>query len=210
MIQYPNLLKHNDVTLFWKILLERVSIGDAPFGTQILNHELIYANKRHRESISELSLKTSSIPEVIDFFKEVVGVNLQYVYYDSWKEIKRKVIKDNLIQDYVYRFQKDYQLTSKQTNYLSSMIHLYLTLKKITPSDIILETVNTSNGYTCTQIKSINGIYYSSQDNIVKFSTEHEYSDIEEEEEEDMSSRDEDEVVMNEEEDLIGEDDNIE
>lgn len=209
MIQYPNLLKHNDVTLFWKVLLERVSIGDAPFGTQILNHDLIYTNKRHKESNAELSLKTSSSPQVIQFFKDIVGLNLQYVYYDSWKEIKRKVIKDNLIQDYVCRFQKEYQLTTQQASYLSSMIHLYLTLKRITPSDIVLETIRMANGYVCTQIKSINGIYYSTQDNTVKFSTEHEYSDIEEEEEEEGYSGEE-ESIMNDEEDLIVEDDNNE
>jgi|694.fasta_scaffold150939_2 hypothetical protein len=213
MILYPQLLKHNNVTLFWKIILERIAIGDAPFGTHVANHILSYSKKgRFDDSqTQQILLQTCSSEQIVSFFEKVVGLNLQYVYFDSWKEIKRKVIKDNLIQDYVSRFQKEYALSSSQMSYLSSMIHLYLTLKQITPDDIILETIYTSNSYLCTRIKTILGIYYCTQDKQMKFSPHHKESIIVDEDEELISSgTEEEDLIMNEEEDLNVEDENIE
>lgn len=213
MILYPQLLKHNNVTLFWKILLERVAIGDPPFGTHIVNHTLVYSKKTKVEEQSpiQLPLQTCSVSQAVHFFEHTIGLKLQYVYFDSWKEIKRKVIKDNLIQDYVSRFQREYSLNTSQTNYLSSMIHLYITLKQITPDDIILETINTPKLYLCTRIKTIQGIYYCAQEQTVKFSPHHEESGDSDEDEEDISSGTEDEeIIINEEEDLNAEDENIE
>ena len=121
MILYPQLLKHNNVTLFWKIVLERIAIGDAPFGTHINNHTLVCSKKgKHEEQTTQLPLQTCSVTQAVHFFEHTIGLKLQYVYFDSWKEIKRKVIKDNLIQDYVLRFQKEYSLNTQQTNYLSN------------------------------------------------------------------------------------------
>ena len=99
MIVYPNLLKHNNVSIFWKTILERVSIGDAPFGTKIIDNNLFYKKKY-------IPLKNCNYLQVVEFFKEDVGLKLNYIYFNSWKEIKRKVIKDNLIQDYVIDFKK--------------------------------------------------------------------------------------------------------
>lgn len=197
------------MTLFWKTLLERISIGDAPFGTQIVNHSLLYERKG-MSSKQELPLKTSSISQVISFFEDVVGIKLTYVYFDYWKDIKRKVIKDNLIQDYVNRFQREYNLDVQRSNYLYSLIQLYITLKRITPSDIELEkTIHRQ--YPCTQIKSITGIYYCLQEKQVKFSPEHTSSlATEEDEDEDMMTEDENDTIMNEDLDLMIEDDNIE
>jgi hypothetical protein len=221
MIIYPDLLKHSvqrkpaseagkNVTLFWRLVLERISIGDPPFGTQIINHSLIYTRRsRSDSSRKEIPLKTTTPSEIISFFEKFVGVQLEYVYFDSWKEIKRKVIKDNLIQDYVTRFQLEHNLTNQQTNYLSSLIHLYITLKRITPEDITLEIVESNKQYRCTRIKSISGIYYSNQDNIVKFSNKRE-SPPPSDDEEDYNSEEEEETVTNEEEDVTLEDDNIE
>ena len=209
MILYPHLLKHNHVTLFWKVLLERISIGDAPFGTQILDHSLLFTGKK-RELHHEISLKTSTVPQVIDFFESIVGLQLQYVYYNSWKEIKRKVIKDNLIQEYVARFQEEYKLNYNQTNYLSSMIHLYITLKRITPQDILLETIQSKHGYPCTRIRSITGIYYSAPDDRIKFKPEHQNSDMEEEEDEEVDSEEDVLDVTEDTEAILEEDDNNE
>ena len=161
MILYPRLLREKNVNnnnlknIFWNIILERLSIGDAPFGTRIVDNFLWFRKK-------SISLEEGQISDIMNFFKEEVGLQLQYVYFSSWKEIKRKIIKDNLIQDYVGKFQKENNLNMNQTNYLSSMIHLYITLKKITHQDIILNT----NPYThITQIKGI--IYDKNTDNII-------------------------------------------
>lgn len=172
MILYPNLLKHrnvNTINSFWNLILERVSIGDAPFGTKIVNDQLHFKKKF-------LDLYESNAEEVIEFFKENVGLQLQYVYFSSWKEIKRKIIKDNLIQDYVTRFQKENELNNTQANYLSSMIHLYITLKKITHKDIILDT----DPYT--HIISIKGIIYNKSSELILFEPHIVEEEVEDEE----------------------------
>lgn len=173
MIIYPNLLKHNNVSIFWKTILERISIGDAPFGTKIIDNNLFYKKKC-------IPLKNCNYLEVVEFFKEDVGLRLNYIYFNSWKEIKRKVIKDNLIQDYVNRFQKENNLSVLQTNYLSSMIHLYITLKKFSCQDIILSI----DPYT--HIKNIKGLHYDSNTNEFLYEPNQENLEynLEEEEEE--------------------------
>ena len=207
MILYPNLLKHNHVTLFWKTILERLSIGEAPFGTQIVNHSLVYSPKGMHAK-EELSIKTSTIPQIISFFENVVGIKLTYIHFDYWKDIKRKVIKDNLIQDYVNRFQREYDLDVQHSNYMFALIQLCLTLKRITPDDIELEKAVRAQ-YPCTQIKSIAGIYYCPIEKQVKFSPGHAMSITSDEEDESLSDEEE-ESLTNEDLDLQVEDDSIE
>ena len=173
MILYPNLLKHNNVNIFWKTILERISIGDPPFGTKIINDYLFYKK-------SNIPLKNSNYEQIIEFFKEDVGLKLNYVYFQSWKDIKRKVIKDNLIQDFVNRFQKENNLSISQGNYLSSMIHLYITLKKFTHEDIILSIT------PYTHIKFIKGLYFNSETDEFIYEPNREYiEEIQDEDDED-------------------------
>jgi hypothetical protein len=138
MILYPHLLKHvvhpnPYYTAFWKSVLERVSIGEAPFGTYRIQNRLVYRK-------TQLLLEEATPDEVMEFFATNVGLQLQYVHYATWKEIKRKVIKDNLIQDFVSRSQVQYELEAQEAQRLLSMIHLYLTIKRILPQEIQLET----------------------------------------------------------------------
>jgi hypothetical protein len=161
MILYPNLLKH-DVTLTptWSSIVERVSLGDAPYGTHITQNKLIF--KQHTVELTQ-----STPQDIIDFFIYIVGLNLQYIHFKSWKEIKRKTIKDNLIHDFVLRMASQYNLEMSQQKYLLSLIHLYITLKKITPNDIHLETGTGHTVHTVhTYIHSIRGLQISS-DNIM-------------------------------------------
>lgn len=153
MILYPHLLLKNVIhpnpyyVAFWKSVLERVSIGEAPFGTHRVQDRLVY-RKTH------ITLEDATQDEVVDFFVSQVGLRLQYVHYATWKEIKRKVIRDNLIQDFVTRSQNEYGLESHETQKLLSMIHLYLTIKRILPHEIQLET------YPHMHIVAIEGITF--------------------------------------------------
>jgi hypothetical protein len=152
MILYPHLLKnvvHSNpyYATFWKTVLERVSIGEAPFGTYRVQNRLVYRK-------TYIALEEATEDEVVDFFATQVGLRLQYVHYASWKEIKRKVIKDNLIQDFVSRSQVEYDLGAHEAQQVLSMIHLYLTIKRILPHEIHLET------YPHMHIVSIEGITF--------------------------------------------------
>lgn len=164
MIRYPQILKKiNQITFdnpynacFWKSIIERVSLGDAPFGTSIFDHHL----KFRKSQIDLLSIEAT---ELIDFFIEQVGLKLEFISFQSWKEIKKKIIKDNLIQDFVYRKQEQFQLDSSKTARLLSLIHLYITIKRILPSEIHLKT------YPHMFIDEIDGIEFK-QGNFVYIS----------------------------------------
>ena len=154
MILYPNLLQpfvlevpNPFATDFWRNVLERLAVGETPFGTSVMDNHLTF--KKHSLDLCECSAR-----DVIDFFTDTVGLSLEFVHFASWKEIKRKVIKDNLIQDYVMRSQQHYQLTTTDAQRLLSMIHLYLTIKRILPSEIHLET------YPQMYIQAIDGISF--------------------------------------------------
>jgi hypothetical protein len=181
---------------FWENVLKRVSEGDAPYGTKIQDDQLIYKNY-------QLSLKNSTSEQVVEFFKHTVGLDLQYIHFDNWKEIKRKSIKDNLIQNYIQQFSLKHKLTPKQSEYLSSLIHLFITLKKIPPSDIILDT-DCIDEYNHTFIKSINSISF--QNNTIIFNPNHE-SDSDSDTDSSNESYFDDESIEDE---LFLEDDNIE
>lgn len=163
MILYPNLLKYHVINNpIWVSILERISIGDAPYGTHIHNDTLYY--KQHNVSLIDATSNA-----IVTFFSEILGLVPKYTHFDSWKEIKRKVIKDNLIMEYVSRISKEYTLSTTQSKYLLSLIHLYITLKKITPNDINLYTsVTLDNSNVHTYIKSINGLLFDITDSETK------------------------------------------
>lgn len=132
---------------FWNSVCERVAHGEAPFGTTRKDDCLQY--KKH-----ELELARATSSDVVDFFANVVGLQMDFVHFAQWKEIKRKVIKDNLIQEFVTRMQHQYQLESSYAHRLLSTIHLYLTIKRILPAEIQLEI------FPHMFIRSIDGIVF--------------------------------------------------
>jgi hypothetical protein len=134
MILYPNLLKQihlKNIQPFWINILERLSIGDCPFGTNISNGILKYKQ-------NQINLIDTTPCKIIEFYKDIVGLNIEYIFFKNWKDIKRKTIKDNLIQDFIKRKQVEWNLSQEQTNKLHSTIHLYLTLKFIQPEHVQL------------------------------------------------------------------------
>ena len=195
MILYPQLLKHKNVEPFWKHILERVSIGDTPYGTRLVQDVLVFQNQ-------QLPLKNSNYEQVIEFFKHTVCLDLQYIHFEHWKDIKRKSIKDNLIQNFIQRFSLKHNLNTNQSEYLLSLVQLFITLKKITPNDILLET-DIVGEHKHTFIKSIVGLSY--QNDTIIFNPNHEVEEL-------SDSSDEEEFVEDEiiEEEIFQEDDNTE
>ena len=153
MILYPHLIKQVELhsnpyaTQFWRGVLERICIGDPPFGTALVSDTLVY-KKQH------LPLAQANAIDVMTFFQENVGLRLDFVQFATWKEIKRKVIKDNLIQDFVTRSQQQFELDAKESHRLLSTIHLYLTIKRILPHEIHVQT------YPHMYIEQIDGISF--------------------------------------------------
>lgn len=161
MIIYPNLLKNVSLLenyldkreiCFWKKILERLSICDTPFNTEIRNNRLYHKD-------NSISLTTSKESDIIQFFRDVIGMKLTFINYYSWKNIKKKSTKDDLIYSFVMCKKKQYNLSTKEHNILLSFIHLNITLKLITHENIILKV----DGHTF--IENINNLYIEKNDN---------------------------------------------
>lgn len=173
MIIYPNLLKNVSLlknyldereVCFWKKILERLSIKDAPFNTEIKNNYLYYNNKH-------ISLLNSKDIDVIQFFMNVVGTKLIFVNYYSWKNIKKKTTKDDLIYSFVLEKKKQYNLDLKEHNKLLSFIHLNITLKLITNENIILKVDRH------TYIENINNLYIEKNNDVCNMYLGEKYED---------------------------------
>lgn len=147
MIIYPKLLRNINViseivssreVYFWKNIIERLSLKDAPFNTEIKENYLHDINR----SDKKINLLDASIKDIINFYKNQVGINLVFVNYYSWKDIKKKSIKDDLIQIFCLKLQKKYNLTNNEQKILLSFIQLNITLKFITHENIIIKVDN--------------------------------------------------------------------
>jgi hypothetical protein len=166
MIFYPKLLININVIskivspreiYFWKNIIERLSLKDAPFNTEIKDDYLYpinYSSTKWKKG-NVISLTESNISDIIDFFKNCIGINLVFLNYYSWKDIKKKSIKDDLIQIFVLNKQKEYNLTMNEQKILLSFIQLNITLKFITHEHIILKVDNN------TYISSITNLLIS-------------------------------------------------
>lgn len=147
MIIYPKLLQNINVisglvssreVYFWKNIIERLSLKDSPFNTEIKGDYLYPIHNREKK----INLSSTNIEEIIKFFKYQIGINLVFVNYYSWKDIKKKSIKDDLIQIFCLRKQKELNLTNTEQKILLSFIQLNITLKFITHENIIIKVDN--------------------------------------------------------------------
>ncbi len=91
MIRFGNLLQyHNTFSLFWKTVLERLSIEDAPFLSSIKNTEL---------RIDDRMIELTCAPNLVaDFCREQWLIPLPL---DAWKDIKKEHVRIFLLQDYL-------------------------------------------------------------------------------------------------------------
>lgn len=147
---YPNLMI-NKPTLdpFWLKLIMRIKKNESPYNTYIKDGVLYL--KKNKEKID---LCRCSTEELIHFFSEHLGITLEITRKDNWKELRKKYIRDKTIQHFANRMKDEYNLSEEKTRKLISQIHLDISLKKITPDDIIFNEEN------MTIIDSINGFFF--------------------------------------------------
>jgi uncharacterized protein (UPF0297 family) len=166
-IIYPYFLECIELTNDneWKIIFENLAYGIAPQGT-FINKDYLYCRLKNKEFSYKIDRKSNKIlfDEVKDILSKVYNSkNKKNVLNDiklesnlkevalSWKDIKKKNIKDLLFELYVIDMKKKYNLSDKVSKYLFSIICIALMLKSITNKDIFYE-----NG----KIVSINGITF--------------------------------------------------
>lgn len=171
-IIYPIFLECIEYTSdsFWKTVFEDLAYGKTPYGSYISKDFLCcgYKDKDFSYKIERKDPKQVH-DEVYHLFHLRLGIlsskerNKKKLDFNKmeediqddkkkWSDIKKKNIKDLLVEMYVIKMQKKYTLNIKQARYLLSLIFIAMVFKVITSKDI---------HYNDGEIQSIDGISFS-------------------------------------------------
>ena len=155
---------------FWKNIFEDLSYGKTPYGTYISKDFLCcsYKEKRFSYKIERKNAKIlyndiynlltkklgilshkEKIKKRLNFHKTEAQIK---EYRQKWTNIRKKNIKDILIEKYVVDSTKKYSLSIKKAQKLLSLIILAIVFKVITTKDI---------HYSNSRIQHIDGIELS-------------------------------------------------
>lgn len=170
-VLYPIFLECCQYTddIFWENIFEELAYGKTPYSTYISKNFLCCSVKKR-----EFSYKIENKPpeqvhdEVYDLLTNKVGLLSQrekakkkQSFSDleetrketrkSWNDIKKKNIKELLIELFVSDMQKKYSLSIKQSQYLLAVIGIAMAFKIINSDDI---------DYTDGRIQNIEGIRF--------------------------------------------------
>ena len=179
-IIYPVFLECCQYTpdIFWENIFTDLAYGKPPYGTYITKGFLccthkkkdfsykIENNKNSNELFNEIySILTTKVGILSQndkikkrkLFNEV-EVNLKQNLQD-WNSIRKKNIKELMIELYVTRMKDKYSLSIKQARFLLSIIFTALIFKVITSQDIIYED---------SKIKEIKGIDFINKKLIIE------------------------------------------
>jgi len=157
---------------FWSDIFEDLAYGITPYGTYISKEffccsyktkEFSYKieNKNpetlYKEIYNLLANKLGLLSHQEKIKKKIVFQNIENTISESrkcWANIKKKNIKEILIEQYVISMKQKYNLSIKQSRYLISLIFIAMIFKVINTKDIIYE-----NG----KIEKIEGIEFSNK-----------------------------------------------
>ena len=171
-IVYPIFLECCQFTddKFWENVFEDLAYGKTPYGTYISKDFLCCSYKKKEFSYKiEKKLPKDVYNDVYDLLTNKLGLlspleksKKRKIFKDieeditesrkNWNDIKKKNIKELLIELYVTRMKNKHSLTLKQARYLLSIIFVGMIFKVITNKDVHYE-----NG----KIEHIDGIEIS-------------------------------------------------
>jgi hypothetical protein len=153
-ICYPIFLQVSQFTKdnFWIFIFEDLAFGITPFGTYIDNSKTIHSRLKGKQFNYNFSNKTSKeiYNDLIDIFKNKLKIFSKLDYYiqktqfdkmleeknKDWKDIKKKNIKDILIENYVIEMKQKYSLSVSQTQKLLHCILLGFNFKLLINKDV--------------------------------------------------------------------------
>jgi len=170
---YPIFLKCIDYIgndTFWKETFEELSYGNCYQGSYI-NKGFLCSNVKGKEFIYKFIDKEPDriYQDVIKLFKDKLNImsrndrkilidefeevekNLKSIKNTDWVDIKKKSLKDILLQNFLIKAKKTYELSDYQLKKIYNSINLGLMLKSIKNTDIVYD-----NG----EIKEIKGIVF--------------------------------------------------
>jgi hypothetical protein len=162
---------------FWENVFEDLAYGKTPYGTYIHKNFLCcsYKNKEFSYKIERKDPKTLC-DDIYNLLTKKLGILSQKEkvkkrvdfhetesrikeFRQEWGNIRKKNIKDLLVQRYVVDMKNKHLLSFKQAKYLLSVIFIAMVFKVITSKDI-----EYSNG----KIQNIDGIEFTKKKIIVK------------------------------------------
>jgi len=171
-IHYPIFLECCEFTTdtFWEQIFQDLAYGNCPRGTYVHNDHLFCSYKGKGFSY-KIERKDPKIlyTDIYNLLKTKLGIlsnkekaqkrlDFHQVEKDIkksrkvWSNIRKKNVKDLLIERYAIKMRKQHSLTITQTKYLLSLISIALIFKVITPEHIVYED---------GEIKEIQGLIIS-------------------------------------------------
>ena len=159
-ILYPVFLECCQYTedAYWENVFEELAYGKAPYGTYISKDYLCCSYKK-KEFSYKIEKKSSDIvfEEVYGLLVDKLGLLSQREKLDkrkafsnyeesikesrqTWGDIKKKNVKELLIELYVVRMKSEHSLSVKQARHLLSIIMVAFAFKVLTSDDICYES----------------------------------------------------------------------
>lgn len=150
---YPIFLEVSSYTTdsFWKFIFKDLSFGHGPYGTYI-DKDTICCKFKGKEFNYKFTNKSSHhiFLELVPILKQNLNIrstidianSKDYIscYFENlqpkWTEIKKKSIRNLLIENYVLKVKNNYKLTIKQTKHLLSNIMIAFQFKLISNQDV--------------------------------------------------------------------------
>jgi len=139
---------------FWENIFEELAYGKAPYGTYI-SKNFLCCNYKKKEFIYKIEKKNAKTmyTEVYHLLTKKLGllsqrekVKKRKAFMDledsmkksrkEWGSIRKKNMKELLIEMYVIRMKTKHSLTIKQSRYLLSIIFIAMVFKVIVSKDI--------------------------------------------------------------------------
>ena len=163
--------------IFWENIFEDLAYGKSPYGTYISKDFLCcsYRNKDFSYKIEQkdpevnyneiyhlLSVKLGLLSKTEKNKKRKAFKDMENTMKDNrknWNDIKKKNIKELLIELYVTDMQTKHSLSIKQAKHLLSIIFIAIIFKVITNNDIVYEN---------NRIQHIEGIDFVKKQIIIK------------------------------------------
>ena len=176
---YPIFLEccHFATDIFWENIFEDLAYRKAPYGTYI-SKDFLCCSYRNKDFSYKIEQKEPQViyDELYDLLSVKLGllsqkekVKKRKAFKDmednmrdtrkNWNDIKKKNIKELLIELYVTDMKIKHSLSIKQAKYLLSIIFIAMVFKVITNNDIIYEN---------NRVQHIEGIDFIKKQVIVK------------------------------------------
>jgi hypothetical protein len=162
---------------FWKNIFEDLAYGKTPYGTYI-NKNFLCCSYKNKEFSYKIERKDSQIiyNDIYNLLANKLGILSRKEkvkklvafhktesrikeFRQEWGNIRKKNIKDLLVEKYVIDMKNTYCLTIKQAKYLLSVLFMAIVFKVITSKDI---------DYSDGKIQNIKGIEFSKKKIILK------------------------------------------